>query len=139
MQKFFDKLNEADIKKMPEIEIQTANEFLKFCTGCGHLSNKPLVLNEQGEPCFACCPENNYVPVTQSLTLEEWMQTEFIKLCARRFVTLLQVIEEPCLIYKARQEHKKNNLPIVCSTENTWVYYDNKNIYIKPYNLKWKK
>ena len=37
---------------------------IRKCTGCGRLSTEPLGLNSKGEPFLACCPDNNYRPIT---------------------------------------------------------------------------
>jgi len=39
---------------------------IKICTGCGHLSNEPIE-----KPAFACCPDNNYVPLTRGYALAD--------------------------------------------------------------------
>lgn len=48
---------------------------VKICTGCGRLNTEPLGLNKHGEPYLACCPDNNYKPVTAV----EWLRNELKK------------------------------------------------------------
>ena len=50
-----------------------AQQTIKMCTGCGRLNTQPLGLNENGEPYLACCPDNNYKPITAV----EWLEMTF--------------------------------------------------------------
>jgi hypothetical protein len=109
---------------------------LSICTGCGHFSNKPLGLNKQGEPYLACCPDNNYVPVTQSPTAVEWLEKELEGFCVYKNLTYTQGQELIKTLEKAKEleSYQKNNLPIHIheGISNTHVYIENGIVHIKP-------
>lgn len=44
-------------------------ESIKICTGCGHLSNKPIAPSYLG-----CCPDNNYVPCPHENKVKKVLQ-----------------------------------------------------------------
>lgn len=108
---------------------------LSICTGCGHFSNKPLGLNKQGEPYLACCPDNNYVPVTQSPTAVEWLLQELKKSNNYRGLQNIGITHQE-LFEKAKEleSYQKNNLPIHIheGISNTHVYIENGIVHVKP-------
>ena len=53
-----------NVSKKPNNLNMSKQEPIKKCTGCDRLSTDELGLNKYGEPYLACCPDNNYKPIT---------------------------------------------------------------------------
>lgn len=111
---------------------------LSICTGCGHFSNKPIGLNNQGVSHLDCCPDKNYVPVTQSPTAVEWLLQELKKSTNYRGLQNIGITHQE-LFEKAKEleRYQKNNLPIHIheGISNTHVDIVDGIVHVKP-NLK---
>ena len=71
----------------------------KICTGCGRSSLNPI-----GEQHLACCPDNNYVTMSNNKNSVDWFLDELLK---NGYIKRLPVIEFQQAKAMHKEEHSK--------------------------------